>query len=114
MEGIMPDEARVAHEAAVAAPRVWTRSKNPSFLTATYKTTFDQPIKITAAHDYTDEPAVAAERWYDPSTRSWVIMLVDEHGYQIGTADYYPGRQPLVEADKIVGVLIERYREKNP
>lgn len=67
----------------VILPKTWT-------LTRTYETRLPSPTWVGGSltgYGYR-ERAVAVHRWYDPSTRSWVVYLVDEVGNQIGPSEY--------------------------
>ena len=51
-----------------------------------------QPSYTIVGVDYDAEPvepiAHHVEQWYDRHTRSWVTMLCEQNGYQIGKAAY--------------------------
>jgi len=39
---------------------------------------------------------LAVERWWNRQERSWVVMLLDENGYQFGTSTYLCGKEAAV------------------
>lgn len=48
-----------------------------------------------------DETVVSIDRWYDRSSRCWIIAARNADGYQIGDAGVEPNRRDadVVEAD---------------
>ena len=56
--------------------------------------------------DSLDKTPASIKKWYDRKTRSWVVMLLNKDGDQVGDADYVATR---LEADLIVKDYKKRY-----
>ena len=52
------------------------------------------------------------DKWYDRHTRSWVIQLKDESGYQIGNAIYVATKEEADREARNMAEIEEKLKEK--
>lgn len=66
-------------------------------------------IQFSICETLEGKKGLHTDRWYDRSSRNWIVQLLDENGYQIGTAVYVYSKQEAIEAEKQINQAIFMY-----